>query len=152
MHHTPWQFRLFLSPFFFYLFFAHSLPVCIHNTVQHHLSFIFNKYMHIAKHPFSTQVKFPIRAFFHSPSYTFKNNILDWVNLPFLFQPVHVFIITLITFLAIVTITNSHSLRVTKGYKTIQRESLPLICCNPPICNHVFIVLVLWFQRLESQR
>ena len=29
MHHTPWQFRLFLSPFFFYLFFPHSLPFCI---------------------------------------------------------------------------------------------------------------------------
>ena len=51
--------------------------------------------------------------------------------------------ITLITLLAIVTITNSHSLRVTKSYITIQRESLPLICCNPPICYYVFIVLVL---------
>ena len=95
-------------------------------------------------HILLTQVKFPIWALFYPPSYTFKNNILDWVNLPTFLQPVHVFIITLITFLAIVTITKSHSLRATKGYKTIQRESLPLICCNPPICNHVFIFLVLW--------
>ena len=37
-------------------------------------------------HILLTQVMFPIRAFFHSPSYTFKNNILDWVNLPFNFN------------------------------------------------------------------
>ena len=49
MHYKPRQFCPSLSPFssFYYLFFAHSLPVCIHNAVQHHLSFFFQ---HINAH------------------------------------------------------------------------------------------------------
>ena len=46
MHHKPRQFRPSLSPFSFF-FFAHSLPVCIHNAVQHHSCFFFQ---HINAH------------------------------------------------------------------------------------------------------
>ena len=63
MYHKPRQFRPSLSlSFFYFFFFPHSLPVCIQNAVQHHLSFLFNKEMHITTHPFSTQVMLPIRA------------------------------------------------------------------------------------------
>ena len=58
IHHTPRQFCPPLSPFFFYFFFAHSLPVCIQNAVYHHSSFFFNKEMHRATHPFSTHHTF----------------------------------------------------------------------------------------------
>ena len=54
MNHKPRQFRPPLSPFFFSFFFAHSLPVCIQNAVQHQSCFFFNKEIHIATHPFST--------------------------------------------------------------------------------------------------
>ena len=60
IHHKPRQFRPSLSPFFFYFFFAHSLPVCIQNAVQRHSCFLFYKEMHIATHPFSTHHTFSI--------------------------------------------------------------------------------------------
>ena len=52
----------------------------------------------------------------HVPSYTLKNNILEYAILPSFLQPILVFIITLVTFLTVVTTTMAHFLRVTKGY------------------------------------
>ena len=51
IHHKPRQFRPSLSLSFFFL--PHSLSFCIQNAVQHHLSFLFNKEMHITTHPYS---------------------------------------------------------------------------------------------------
>ena len=61
--HTPRQFRPSLSPFSFF-FFAHSLPVCIQNAVQHHSCFFFQ---HINAHnhtPFFNSSKVPDSSLF----------------------------------------------------------------------------------------
>ena len=65
MHHKPRQFCPSLSPFSFSFTFSSYTPYHSASRMLCNTSYasFFNILMHITTHPFSTQVKFPIRSF-----------------------------------------------------------------------------------------